>query len=83
MAIEHVYTLEGIKAERKNVHSRLKKSQQRVSGHFNALFNPPEAVNKMQHWANSIERAIVVYDGVMTGYKLFRTFRGIFRRKKK
>lgn len=82
MAIERIYTLEEIKAERQMAYSRLKKSKLRVSGHFNSLFSPPEAVNKMQHWANSIERAIVVYDGVMTGYKLFRTFRGVFRKKK-
>jgi len=83
MATKRVFTLEEIKAERQKTYSALKKNKLRVNGHFNSLFNPPEAVNKMQHWANGIERAIVVYDGVMTGYKLFRTFRGVFRRKKR
>jgi len=78
-----VYTLETIAAEKERLRVRLAASKARISRQAEALFGPPPAANKVQRWTNHAERAFAIYDGVMTGYKLFRSFRNLFRRRKR
>lgn len=77
------YTLETIAAEKEKVRARLAACKKRMDEQAGALFGPPPAAGKMQRWANNLERAFALYDGVMTGYKLFRSFRSLFRRRKR
>ncbi len=43
-----------------------------IRKHWETLFTPPPADTKVQGWMAQVERAVAVYDGVVTGYKLMK-----------
>lgn len=81
--IRHTYTLEEINIRRAQTLKALRHTEEEIKQRTDAMLAPPPAGNKMQMWISHAERAYAIYDGVMTGYKLFRRFRGLFSRKKK
>lgn len=81
--VRHTYTLEEIDLRREQARQAFRKTERDIKRQVDALLAPPPAGNKMQEWIGHAERAYAIYDGVMTGYRLYRRFRGFFRRKKK
>ncbi len=81
-----IYTSEKLRAEKAQLQKELKQCARRISQHWAALTAPPEETTKFRGWVNQAERAYVVYDGVMTGYKLmkrFNRFAELFKKKPK
>lgn len=87
MANRTHYDIETLQARQAEVERQLDASRKAIAGHWDTLFSPPEEKSKTEHWMNQLARAVAVYDGVMTGYKLFRRFRTILhflpKRKRK
>lgn len=79
---KHRYTLEEIKARRNALAAELKVRERRIVRQWDDLVAPPEFEDQFHLWANRAEAAFSLYDGFMTGFKLLRTFGGLFRRKK-
>lgn len=78
-----IYTLEEMALQKQALRKALSENQAGIRIKLDALFTPPPAETKMQGWMNNASRLFAVYDGVMTGYKLMRTFGWIFGRRKK
>lgn len=87
MTRETTYTLASLQKRQEALQEKLNASREKISEHWQALTAEPEENNVAQHWMNQVGRAVAIYDGVMTGYKLFRRFRAITsffgKRKKK
>lgn len=81
--IRHTYTLSEIEIRRSQTEKALRQMELRIKEKTNRLLAPPPAANKMQEWINNAERAYAVYDGVMTGYKLLKKLKRVFRRNRK
>lgn len=69
------YDLASIQAKHQELRKQLAVSRAAIARQYEELTTPPVADNKMEYWVNQAGRAAAVYDGVMTGYKLFRRFR--------
>lgn len=83
---ETTYTLATLQERQEALQKQLNDCKAQISKRWDLLTAQPKENNKPQHWMNQIERAFIIYDGAMTGYKLFRRFNtiaGIFKKKKK
>ncbi len=73
--------LERLRARREQLQKETAQSAAEIRRHWEALFTPPPADTKVQRWVSQAERAVAVYDGVMTGYKLMKRLGAILPRK--
>lgn len=81
-----LYTYEVLEAERAKLRTQIEESRDRIAHRWDVLTTPPPEANEFQHWVNQGERVFAIYDGAMTGYKLFRRLGNVtsfFKRKKK
>lgn len=74
-------TLERLRARREQLREETAQSAAEIRKHWETLFTPPPADTKVQRWVSQAERALAVYDGVMTGYKLMKRLGAAFPRK--
>lgn len=82
----NTYTHERLQREKQQLQKEILRSKKAISRHWNNLTATPPETSKLQGWVNQAEKAFVVYDGVMTGYKLLRRFNrftSIFHKKRK
>ena len=75
--------LEEMALQRQALQKALEENKAGIRMKLNSLFTPPPAETKMQGWMNNASRIWAVYDGVMLGFKLMRTFGFLFRKRKK
>lgn len=77
------YTLEHIEAERLEIKRKLKEQEERIA-HDLALINtpPPADNNPLGFWMNNVGRAVAIYDGARTGFKLMRALGGLIAWRK-
>lgn len=83
---ETIYTLATLQEKQDALQEQLNSSKTKIGKHWDKLTAQPKENNRPQHWMNQIERAFIIYDGAMTGYKLFRKFNTIaslFKKKKR
>lgn len=66
------YTIESLREESKRLHSELDKCGASIGRKWTDLTTPTAAQGKVQMWVGQAEKAIALYDGIMTGYKLFK-----------
>lgn len=79
-------TLDALQLLQKDLERQLDENKRNISRHWSNLFATPQADTKVQHWVNQAEKAVALYDGFMTAYKLihrFNFFISAFKRKKK
>lgn len=80
------YTLASLQQRQAELQKEIEKSQRRMSVRWKLLTAKPAERSGYQRWMTQVERSVVICDGVMTGYKIFRRFNAIanfFKRKKK
>lgn len=75
-------TLEEISRQKQEVRRQLAEQKDLIQASATALFAPVKATSKMEHIMNSVNSGIAAYDGLMTGLKIIRRVRSLFRRKK-
>lgn len=74
------YTIEDLKDLKRQSDSEIDRSRSDILKLWVSLTTPPSSDGKVQNWVNQVERAVALYDGVMTGYKLLRRFGSVVRR---
>lgn len=75
-------TLEEITRQKKAVRLQISEQRDRIQQTATELFSPVKATTKVEMLMNSVNSGIAVFDGVMTGLRIMRRVRGLFRRKK-
>lgn len=83
---EERYDAERLSALKASLHDQLLQSQRRIAAHWNNLTTEPAEMTRSQLIMSQVEKGVAIYDGVMTGYKLYkrlRAFGSLFTRKKK
>ena len=75
-------TLEEITRQKKAVRLQIREQRARIQQTATELFSPVKATTKVEMLMNSVNSGIAVFDGVMTGLRIMRRVRGLFRRKK-
>lgn len=73
--------LERLRVRREQLRKETEQSAAEIRKHWETLFTPPPADTKVRRWVSQAERAVAVYDGVMTGYKLMKRLGAAFPRK--
>lgn len=76
------YTPEELEARRARLTKEIDKKERIIRHKWQEIIAPPAADNKLAQWINRAEAAYSIFDGAMTGYRLFRTFSSYFRRRK-
>ncbi len=76
-------TMDELEARRAQLQQEAEETAARMRLTVNEIFAPTPAGNKVQSLMNNAGRLYAVYDGVMLGFKLFRQFNGLFRKKRK
>ena len=69
------YTPEAIEARKAELRQQIKEKQEALIKKANMLTQPEAAETTSQKWINNIGKAIAIYDGLMTGYKIYRGVR--------
>lgn len=80
-----IYSVESFQKKQTILEENLEKSRDQISKYWNLITEQPKEQTRSQFWMNQIERSLTIYDGMITGYKLFRRFRNIgnlFKQKK-
>lgn len=68
------HSLESLQAMRADLRRQKHEAAERIAEKFHQLCTPEPADTPIQQWVQRVERAYLIYDGVMTGYKLMRRF---------
>lgn len=76
-----VITLETISRLKTEKLIEIRASKQHLMNHARSLFRPSEAATGTPTWASGMGSGIAVFNGIITGYKLFKRIRSFFRRK--
>ncbi|MBQ7664876.1 hypothetical protein C7Y71_002460 [Pseudoprevotella muciniphila] len=69
------YTPESIEARKAELRQQIKEKQEALFKKANGLTQSEAAETTSQKWINNIGKAIAIYDGLMTGYKIYRGVR--------
>jgi hypothetical protein len=72
-------TLDVICQQKAEKLSEIRASKQRISLQARELFHPAESTNKSNALINNFSSGIAIFNGVLTGLKLIRRIRSIFR----
>lgn len=75
-------TLEDISKRKLEVLSQIKVQKETIQNTASDLFSPVKATNKMELVMNSVNSGMAAFDGIMTGIKIIRRIRSLFRRRK-
>lgn len=82
----NIYSLASLQEKQAALQKEIEKSRREMARHWQSLTARPDGHSRTQLWMSQLERSLIVYDGVMTGYKLLRRFNAVtslFRRKKR
>ena len=61
--------------------AEIRASKQRMTEQARELFRPSETVDKAHTMMNGFSSGIAIFNGVMTGFKIIRRIRNLFRRR--
>lgn len=69
------YDMERIAAMKAGLQNELNESRQRIAQHWDNLTTEPAQQTRQQMFMNQVSKGLALYDGVMTGYKLYKRLR--------
>ncbi len=78
-----VTTLEEISRKKKEVRRQIENQEALMRLTVSELFSPTKAISKMEFVINSFNSGMAVIDGMMTGLKIVRRVRFLFKKKKR
>ena len=61
--------------------SEIRASKQRISQQARELFHPSETANGTNALVNNFSSGIAIFNGIMTGFKIIKRIRNLFRSK--
>lgn len=78
-----IYSSTSLAERQQKIEKRLAAKRNEISQQWDMLVAPPKSSSNMQQLLNQAERAVAIYDGVMTGYKIIKRFNSFFKRTKR
>ena len=76
-----VITLDMICQQKTEKLAEIRASKQRISNQARELFHPSETTGSTNALMNNFSSGIAIFNGVMTGFKIIKRIRNLFRRK--
>ena len=76
-----VITLDMICQQKAENLAEIRASKQRISNQARELFHPSETTGSTNALMNNFSSGIAIFNGVMTGFKIIKRIRNLFRRK--
>ena len=74
-------TLEIIRQQKAEKLAEIRASKQRISESARQLFRPVETAGGASILVNKFSSGIAIFNGVMTGFKIIKRIRSLFKRK--
>ena len=75
------FTLDEIHQLRAEKLAEIRTSKQRIANHARELFHPSGTTNGANSLMNNFHSGIAILNGIMTGFKIIKRIRDLFRRK--
>ena len=80
---ERQYDLTTLDAKKEEINKQLSVLENKIRVETSHLFGKSAPKSKSEMFITNFERAMVIYDGAMVGYKLYRRFNGVMNFFKK
>ena len=77
---KEVITLDKIYQQKAEKLTEIQASKQRIVSQARELFHPSETVGGTNTLMNNFNSGIAIFNGVMTGFKIIKRIRNLFRR---
>ena len=74
-------TLEMIRQQKAEKLTEIRASKQRITESARQLFHPVETTGGANMLVNNFSSGIAIFNGVMTGFKIIKRIRNLFRKK--
>ena len=74
-------TLDMICQQKAEKLAEIRASKQRIVNHTRDIFHPSETIQGANSLMNNLSSGMVLFNGVMTGFKIIKRIRNFFRRK--
>ena len=78
---KEVITLDKIYQQKAKKLVEIQASKQRIANQARELFHPSETIGETNTLMNNFNSGIAIFNGVMTGFKIIRRIRNLFRNK--
>ena len=76
-----VITLDRICQQKAEKLAEIRASKQRITQQAHDLFHPTETMGSANALMNNFSSGMAIFNGVMTGFKIIKRIRGLFRRR--
>ena len=76
-----VITLDMIRQQKAEKLAEIRASKQRIANQARELFHPAETIGSANALMNNFSSGMAIFNGVMTGFKIIKRIRGLFRRR--
>ena len=76
-----VITLDRICQQKAEKLAEIRASKQRIANQARELFHPAETIGSANALMNNFRSGMAIFNGVMTGFKIIKRIRGLFRRR--
>jgi hypothetical protein len=76
-----VITLEMISQQKAEKLAEIRASKQRIADQTRELFHPSETSGSSHALMNNFSSGMAIFNGVMTGFKIIKRIRSLFRRR--
>ena len=78
---KEVITLDKIYQQKAEKLAEIQASKQRIANQTRELFHPSETANGANALVNNFSSGIAIFNGIMTGFKIIKRIRNLFRSK--
>ena len=78
---KEVITLDKIYQQKAEKLAEIQASKQRIANQTRELFHPSETANGTNDLMNNFSSGIAIFNGIMTGFKIIKRIRNLFRSK--
>ena len=78
---KEVITLNKIYQQKAEKLAEIQASKQRIANQTRELFHPSETANGTNALVNNFSSGIAIFNGIMTGFKIIKRIRNLFRNK--
>lgn len=78
---KEVITLDMICQQKSEKLAEIQSSKQRITNHVQELFHPSKNNGESNALMNNFSSGIAIFNGIMTGFKIIKRIRNLFRSK--
>ena len=74
-------TLDMISQQKAEKLAEIRASKQRIANNAREIFNPSETLNNANSLMSNFNSGMAIFNGVMTGFKIMKRIRELFRKR--